>query len=151
MSQGPGKRMRAGWVVTTGQSQSFQLQTLKEGDSETVGVWLSKVTHAASMPRGCHGNERAYCLKNTLKSIQHLAPSCVRFAAAITIIIITIIKLNKGFPGGTCDKEPARRRHKRHKFNPWVGKIPWRKAWQRTPVFLPGEPNGQRSLAGYSL
>ena len=36
-------------------------------------------------------------------------------------------------------------------FDPWVGKIPWRRAWQPTPVFLPGESNGQRSLAGYSL
>ena len=34
-------------------------------------------------------------------------------------------------------------------FDPWVGKIPWR-AWQPTPVFLPGEFHGQRSLAGYS-
>ena len=36
-------------------------------------------------------------------------------------------------------------------FDPWVGKIPWRRAWQFTPVFLPGESHGQRSLAGYSL
>ena len=35
-------------------------------------------------------------------------------------------------------------------FNPWVGKIPWRKEWQSTPVFLPGESHGQRSLTGYS-
>ena len=35
-------------------------------------------------------------------------------------------------------------------FEPWVGKIPWRRAWQPTPVFLPGESHGQRSLAGYS-
>ena len=34
--------------------------------------------------------------------------------------------------------------------DPWVGKIPWRRAWQPTPVFLPGEPHGQRSLVGYS-
>ena len=34
--------------------------------------------------------------------------------------------------------------------DPWVGKIPWRRAWQSTPVFLPGESHGQRSLAGYS-
>ena len=33
-------------------------------------------------------------------------------------------------------------------FDPWVGKIPWRRAWQPTPVFLPGESHGQRSLAG---
>ena len=33
---------------------------------------------------------------------------------------------------------------------PWIGKIPWRREWQSTPVFLPGEFHGQRSLAGYS-
>ena len=35
-------------------------------------------------------------------------------------------------------------------FDPWVGKIPWRLERQPTPVFLPGEFHGQRSLAGYS-
>ena len=35
-------------------------------------------------------------------------------------------------------------------LNPWVGKIPWRRAWQPTPIFLPGELHGQRSLVGYS-
>ena len=57
-----------------------------------------------------------------------------------------------GFPGGTSDKEPAcqRRRCKRHRFNPWVRKIPWSRARQPTPVFLPGESHGQTSLAGYS-
>ena len=35
-------------------------------------------------------------------------------------------------------------------FDPWVGKIPWRKAWQTTPVFLPGESHGHRSLAKYN-
>ena len=33
----------------------------------------------------------------------------------------------------------------------WVRKIPWRRKWQPTPVFLPGESHGQRSLVGYSL
>ena len=37
---------------------------------------------------------------------------------------------------------------KRCRFNPWVGKIPWRKAWQPTSVFLPGESHGQRSFGG---
>ena len=35
-------------------------------------------------------------------------------------------------------------------FDPWVGKIPWRRKWQPTPVFLPGKSHGERSLAGYS-
>ena len=34
---------------------------------------------------------------------------------------------------------------------PGLGKIPWRRVWQPTPVFLPGKLHGQRSLVGYSL
>ena len=34
-------------------------------------------------------------------------------------------------------------------MDPWVRKIPWKRAWQPTPVFLSGESHGQRSLAGY--
>ena len=40
---------------------------------------------------------------------------------------------------------------KRLGFNPWVGKIPWRREWLPTPVFFPGEYHKQRSLVGYSL
>ena len=56
------------------------------------------------------------------------------------------------FSGGTSGKEPACpcRRHKRHKFNPWVRKIPWRRKWQPTTVFLPGKFHGQRRLVGCS-
>ena len=39
---------------------------------------------------------------------------------------------------------------RRCKFYPWVEKIPWRRKWLPTPVFLLGESHGQRSLAGYS-
>ena len=46
-------------------------------------------------------------------------------------------------------KEPGCRKHKRRRFKPWIGKIPWR-VWQPTPVFLPREFHGQRSLVGYS-
>ena len=56
------------------------------------------------------------------------------------------------FPGGTSGKEPAcqRRRPKRCEFDSWVEKISWRKKWQPTPVFLSGESQGPKSLAGYS-
>ena len=43
-----------------------------------------------------------------------------------------------------------RLQYRRPGFSPWGGKIPWRMAWQPTPVFLPGKSHGQRSLAGYS-
>ena len=57
-----------------------------------------------------------------------------------------------GLLGGASGKEPAChcRRLKRCRFNPWIRKIPWRRAWQPTPLFLPGESYGQRSLVGYS-
>ena len=42
------------------------------------------------------------------------------------------------------------RRCRRRGFGPWIRKISWREAWQPTPVFLPGESRGQKSLAGYS-
>ena len=53
-----------------------------------------------------------------------------------------------GFPGSFSAKESTCQ-CRRHGFDPWVGKIPWRRTWPPTPVFLPGESHGQRSLAGY--
>ena len=38
---------------------------------------------------------------------------------------------------------------RRYGFDPWIGKVPWRRKWQPTPVFFPGEFHGQRSLTGY--
>ena len=52
----------------------------------------------------------------------------------------------KGFPSGASGKASVNRRG----FDSWIGKIPWRSAWQPAPVFLPGESHGHRSLAGYS-
>ena len=62
-----------------------------------------------------------------------------------------LVKVERGFPDGASGNEPACqcRRQKRHGFNPWVAKIPWRRAWKPTPVFLPGESQAQRSLVGY--
>ena len=58
----------------------------------------------------------------------------------------------EGFLGGASSKEPTcqSKRLKRHRFDPWIEKISWRWAWQPTPVFLPGESYGQRSMVGYS-
>ena len=58
-----------------------------------------------------------------------------------------------GFPGGTRSKEPASNAGdvRDSDLSPGVGKIPWRRAWQPTPVFFSGESHGQRNLAGYSL
>ena len=55
------------------------------------------------------------------------------------------------YPGGTSGKESAcqGRRCKGYGLDPWVGKITWRRKWQPTPVFFPGQSHGQRSLVGY--
>ena len=53
------------------------------------------------------------------------------------------------FSGGSDSKRMCLH-CRRPEYDPWVGKIPWRREWQPTPVFLPGESRGQRNLAGYS-
>ena len=68
------------------------------------------------------------------------------------IYIYPLFWISLGLPWWFSGKEPVYqcRKCRRHGFGPWVGKSPWRRKWQPTPVFLPGESNGQRSLADYS-
>ena len=51
----------------------------------------------------------------------------------------------KGFPGGSDGKESACNAD-RPEFDPWVRKIPWRRKWQSTSLFLPEKSHGQRSM-----
>ena len=64
------------------------------------------------------------------------------------IIIYEVIGLPRWLSGeeSACNAGDA----KTLRFDPWVGKIPWNRKWQPTPVFLPGESRGQKSLVGYS-
>ena len=57
------------------------------------------------------------------------------------------------FECNASNKKPdcQHRRCKGRRFDPWIGKIPWRRAWQPTPVFLPGESQGQRSRVDKQL
>ena len=70
----------------------------------------------------------------------------------ISTLVKNQVAMNSSFPGGIVGKESTVaqcRRHKKCQFSPRVGKISWRRARQPTPVFLPRESHGQRSLAGY--
>ena len=58
--------------------------------------------------------------------------------------------LISGFPGGGSDSKESACNVGDPGFDPWVGKIPWRRAWQPTPVFLPGESSWTEWLVGYS-
>ena len=59
-----------------------------------------------------------------------------------------LLKDYKGLPRWLSGQE-ATCQCRRPGFDPWVGEIPWRRKWQPSPVFWPGEPHGQRSLVGY--
>ena len=55
------------------------------------------------------------------------------------------------FPGGSAVKNPpAMQEMQECGVDLWIRKIPWMRAWQPSPVFLPGESHGQRSIGGYS-
>ena len=66
-------------------------------------------------------------------------------------LFIMLFRWVWGSPDSASSKEPTCqfRRCKRRGLNPWVRKTPWRRTWQATPVFFPGEYYGQRSLVGY--
>ena len=58
--------------------------------------------------------------------------------------------LHHVLPWWLSDKESIQSlQYRRHRFNPWLRKSPWRRKWQPSPVFLPGKSHGQKSLACY--
>ena len=74
-------------------------------------------------------------------------PRCI-FAYICTYVYVCMYM---GVPGGAVAKNPpAVQETQETQLSPWVGKIPWRRTWQPTPVFSPGKFHGQRSLAGYT-
>ena len=95
-------------------------------------------------------------IKNFLKMTEHASETTGRFVFLFLffginygfrswcVTISYVIIVTGSFPGRASDKEPTSqsRRHKRLGFNPRVGKIPWRRARQPTPVFLPEESHG---------
>ena len=92
------------------------------------------------------GFEPQFC---HLKAAQSWASYLTFLCLCFLSYKIRVIRVSRGFPGGSNSKGSA-----------WnvgdlglilvVGKIPWRKEWHPTPVFLPGEFHGQKSLVGYS-
>ena len=78
---------------------------------------------------------------------QHVYDSFATTSPLYLLLLLCYVHLPSylGFPGGTSSKEPTCQ-CRRHGLNSWVGKVPWRRAWQAPPVFLPGESHGQKSL-----
>ena len=70
-------------------------------------------------------------------SMRHPASGTLGLQQASQVVLVI-----KNLPANAGDMSPG--------FDPWVSKIPWRKAWQPSPVILPRESHGQSSLVGYS-
>ena len=68
----------------------------------------------------------------------------------VTVFPNKLVPILKPIPIDSSAKESTCQ-CRRGRFNPWVGKIPWRRKWQSNPIFLPGKSYGQRSRAGYLL
>ena len=81
----------------------------------------------------------------TRKTQQSLVVLCISAVLVVTSFSLLIL-LIWGFPGGSNSKESACRAW----FDSWIRKIPWRREWLPTPVYLPGEFYGQSSLMSYS-
>ena len=107
---------------------------------------VSSIPRSGRSLGGGHGNPLQYSwLENPMNqwdTIHRITKSQTRLKWLSTHILMW------GFPGGAIGKEPICqfRRLKRHRFDPSIGKIPWSRKWQHTPVFLPGESHGQRTL-----
>ena len=95
-------------------------------------LWIEEMIIAPALPWG----QTSFTLSSLI-----LVKKCCRNTLEFKIFLYTLNK-SRGFPGGASGKEPACqcRRHKRNRFDPWVGKIPWRRAWQSIPVFLLENP-----------
>ena len=88
-------------------------------------------------------------------SIRESLSQCFLPMYASCLIFISNLVISLGFPGGSVGKQSAsyagdHLQYRKRGLDPWIGKIPWRRKWQSTPEFLPGEADGQGSLAGYS-
>ena len=97
------------------------------------------------------------CLGNALDAVNRspgwlpLSSHCAWHSECISLHVLQTreLRIRESPSWGLSGKEPACQ-HRRCRLDPWVGKIPWRRKWQPTPVLLPGKSHGQRSLAGCS-
>ena len=120
------------WEIPSSGSLSLSLSLLMEMCGSTFGRLQGKYQHLVVSSSGkarCSAKHRTASSGKELSHILHNFP----FLNSIAISQVALVVKNP-----------------RHRFNLWVRKSPWRRAWQPTHVFLPEESDGQRSLVGYS-
>ena len=103
---------------------------LKGAGSFWLGVWSSRPV----LPSLCY---------DVCTATASCGLCCEQSVSLVLAVLGGGLCSPESFPGGSSSKESdcQCRRCRRCGFDPWVGKIPWRRAWQPTPVFLPGEPH----------
>ena len=141
-----------------------------DGKESTCNVGdLGSIPDLGRSPGQGNGNPLQYsCLENsmdrgawlaTVHGVRNESDTTLYIATCVhplqgVVLLCTLLYTTHGvgLPRLISDKESACqcRRHKRCGFNPWVRKIPWRRKWQPTLVFLPGKFHGQRKLVGYN-
>ena len=138
----------------TGELASCASLGLEGGQS--LRLWVSHITFLCKMGIVIPNNQSHFlgfqvfwCRVEINLSRRVKVPGLESFKKTFAGVLVDVI-IDVGFPGGASGEESSCQR-RRHTFNPWVGKIPWRRAWQPTPIFLPGECLGQRSLAGTTV
>ena len=106
---------------------------LKTGQFKITEICFMRVLEARSLKLNCHQARvpQNFWWRSPFSAL--MAPGIPGNYGCLTHI--------SGFPGGASVKEPTCQwgRHERHGFDPWVRKVSWRRAWQPTPVYLPGE------------
>ena len=112
--------------------------------------WGRPPSHPRGRSRGCPPLALGWQLSPNPQARQPgtLQMDCC-FLIAHVLLFSKFLFIYLGLPRCRCGKEPVCPR-RRCRFSSWVAKIPWRRKWQPTPVFLPGESHGQRSLVGHS-
>ena len=128
--------MRETWVQSLGQEDLLEKETATHSSILAWKIpWMEEPGRLQSMGSG---------LENSMNRIAH---GVTKSQTQLSNFHFTLFQ---GFPGGTSGKEPKcqGRRCKRHRFDFWIGKIPWRSAWKPTPVFLPGESHGTEGPGG---
>ena len=116
-------------------------------------LWATREAHQESPPGKCY--LKVYIKVNQLYI--HIHPLFFRFLSHVALLLdsrfllviyfkFSSVYMSIGLPWWLSGKESTFQ-CRRHKFNPWSRKIPRRRKWQPTPVCLPRNPQGQRSLA----
>ena len=145
-TQLPAKQATRGWNPTCLQASLCLSRGLDlMGYWEPVLVWHGAPCPKPPFPRGSLSEHLSLFLLLFMEHPRALGGSSSEWSLPAVFV--------GGFPGGSVSRESTCQSScqcRRCRFDLWVGKIPWRRVWQPTPIFLPGKFHGQKNLGGYS-